>query len=98
MCGRVPCPERRYIATPYALSDGDDDGGGVSRARSAARARALSRRKASSSALIASDAARAASDAINAELEALRLESARARAALRARETPPPSSSPSESA
>ena len=43
-------------------------------------------------------AARAASHAINAELEALRLENARARAALRARETPPPLSSPSESA
>ena len=38
VCGRVPCPERRYIATSYALSDGDNDGGGVSRARSAARA------------------------------------------------------------
>ena len=41
-------------------------------------------------------AAQAASDAPNAELEASRLENARA--ALRARETPPPSSSPSESA
>ena len=48
VCGRVPCPEGRYIATSYALSDGDDDGGGVSRARSAARA--FSRREASSSA------------------------------------------------
>jgi len=43
-------------------------------------------------------AARAASDAINAELEALRLENARARAALHARETPPPSSPPSDNA
>ena len=29
MCGRVSCPEVRYIATSYALSDGGDDGGSV---------------------------------------------------------------------
>ena len=61
MCGRVPCPERRYIATSYALSDGDNDGGGVSRARSAARA--FSRREASISALSASTRAWTASSA-----------------------------------
>ena len=41
-------------------------------------------------------AAQAVLDALNAELEALRLENARA--ALSARETPPPPSSPSETA
>ena len=74
MCGRVPCPEGRYIATSYALSDGDDDGGGVSRARSAARA--FSRREASSSALGASDAAWAA-----AALSSCRTASSRSRIA-----------------
>ena len=74
VCGRVPCPEGRYIATSYALSDGDDDGGGVSRARSAARA--FSRREASSSALGASDAAWAA-----AALSSCRTASSRSRLA-----------------
>ena len=75
--GRVPCPEGLYIATSYALSEDGGDGGGVSKARSAARARALFRRKASSFASIASDAARAAASSARAAAA-----SARAAAAL----------------